>query len=434
MIRCMSRRVNRAQGDRTKIHALAVLQHEIRFEGCILARGRRPAEHLRPRCGLDRGRGRRMILVRVRAEDPFDVAEREDLLDVRGDVGPRIEHCALSVGFTAADDVGVGPGAGHHAGIRRDEPRHPAIEALGLAGDQIVGRRAGLLRVAPVDLVVLRVDAAEHLLAFPAEGEAGAVLLDLLQRAHVAQRLAGAREVLELAQDLASRVHQLDLAARGTLERFARRDPDVVHRFGGVVRGELALGRHRDEKARVEAPRAAGRRDPVAAIGELGRRQIEVLLLQKLGERPAAVMGERRGALGRDELPLRVAGEQHACFLEAFADRGDPIGDRRRRHEKAPHARHDPAVVVGGLERAAREHVSAAEERRVLRSLQHQYLRSAARIAQERERRRRARDHGGHQCTIRRTISAAGSTESMRSTASPAKMSAVSKSLRSTAA
>ena len=247
-------------------------------------------------------------------------------------------------------------------------------------------------------------------------------------------RIAGSGEILQLRERLARGMHQLDLAARAALERLARRDPQRVHGLARIVRALLSVGRQGDKKARVEAPRAARRGDPVTTVGELARRQIEILLLQQLDERPAAVTRQLSGAFGGDELPLRIAREQDAGFLEAFADRGDPVGDRRRRHREAAHARHDAAIVVRGIERTAGEHVGAAEERRALRPLQHQHLRPAAHIPEERERRRWARGHCRHQCTIRLTISAAGSTESMRSTASPAKISAVSKSWRSTAA
>ncbi len=399
MIGRMARRVNRSQSDAAEIDALPVLQHEIGLEARILAlAGRRGApEHLRAGGSLDRCRGRRMVHVRMRAQDPLDVAEAEDLLDVRGDVRPRVDHGMLV--FT--HDIGVGAGPGHHPGVRCNQARHPAIELLRLAGDQVVGGGAGLFRVAPVGLEVLRVGAAENLLAFSSEGATRPVLLDLFQRAHMAHRLGGGGEVLQLGERLARRVHQLDLAARAALERLARRDPQRVHHLARIVRALLAVGGARDEKARVEAPCPARRRDPVAAVGELARRQVEVLALQQLDERPAAVMRKPGGARCGDELALRIAGEQDAGFLEALADRGDPVRDRRRRQRKPPHARHDAAIVVGRIERAAREHIGAAEERRALRPLQHQHLRAGRigkfGIAQQRERRGRPRDHGGHQ-------------------------------------
>ncbi|MNC91313.1 hypothetical protein D3C83_75500 [compost metagenome] len=54
------------------------------------------------------------------------------------------------------------------------------------------------------------------------------------------------------------------------------------------MRAGLAGGRQREEEARVEAPRAARRRDPVAVVGDLVRVDIQVFLLQKLAERQAA--------------------------------------------------------------------------------------------------------------------------------------------------
>src|SRR5437868_351075 len=79
--------------------------------------------------------------------------------------------------------------------------------------------------------VAFWIAAAENLFAFLAERNAGAVFFDLLQRAHMAQRLAGSREALQHRERLARGVHQLDLAARAALERLARRDPQGMHRL-----------------------------------------------------------------------------------------------------------------------------------------------------------------------------------------------------------
>src|SRR5205823_15044376 len=111
---------------------------------------------------------------------------------------------------------------------------------------------------------------------------------------------------------------QLDLAARGALERLVRRNPECVHRFRRVVRRLLPLRRKRDEEARIEAPRAAGRRHPVADVAELTRREVEVVLLEQLDEWPVAVAREPPRALGRDELAVRVAREQNAGLLVAL--------------------------------------------------------------------------------------------------------------------
>src|ERR671915_341129 len=97
-------------------------------------------------------------------------------------------------------DVAVRPRTGHDAGVRRGEPGYPAVEALGLARDEIVGRLAGLLRIAPVDLEVRGFAAPEDLRPVPALRPAGAVLFDLGQRARVLERgarLGEAREILE---------------------------------------------------------------------------------------------------------------------------------------------------------------------------------------------------------------------------------------------
>ena len=128
-----------------------------------------------------------------------------------------------------------------------------------------------------MDLEILRIGAAEDLLALLAKRDAGTVFLDFVQRTHMAQRLARGGEVLQHAERVARGVHQLDLAAGAALERLARCDPKRMHGFVRVVRALLAFRRDGEEEARIEAPRASRRRDPVAEIGELGCRQVEIL-------------------------------------------------------------------------------------------------------------------------------------------------------------
>src|SRR5262249_6395945 len=152
-----------------------------------------------------------------------------------------------------------------------DDAADPAVEPLGLAGDEVVGGLAAFFRIAPVDLEVGRIGTPENLRPVLAGGPAGAVFLDVGQAAREFEsgaRIDAAREILER---LLRRVDELDLTARAALERFLGRDPDVVDRFARIVRALLAFGRERDEEARVEAPRASRRRDPVAEVREISR-------------------------------------------------------------------------------------------------------------------------------------------------------------------
>src|SRR4051812_39495964 len=98
----------------------------------------------------------------------------------------------------------------------------------------------------------------------------------------MAHRVRCARERLQLAERVLGGVDQLDLAARGALERLVRRNPECMDRFRRVVRRLLPVWRQRDEETSIEAPRAAGCRHPVADIAELTCRDRKIVLLQEL--------------------------------------------------------------------------------------------------------------------------------------------------------
>jgi hypothetical protein len=148
-----------------------------------------------------------------------------------------------------------------------------------------------------VNLEIGRVGAAENLRPLFALRPAGAVLFHIGQRACVLEGLANVWKPCQVLQRRLSRIHELDLAARGPLERFARADPDVVHCLRGIVRALLACRRKRDEKTCVEAPRAAGRGDPVPEVGEITGRDVEVFFLEQVAERLFAPLHEALGAL-----------------------------------------------------------------------------------------------------------------------------------------
>jgi hypothetical protein len=185
VIRRVPRRVQRGERDAGDREALAVRGLPVRREGRVLrVAGRcRVADHLRARRLLQRTRRRRVIAMRVRAEDPANApATRvEDRRDVPVERRARVDHRDLVL----ADEVGVGPRPGHLAGIRRDEARDEPIEALRHTGDDVVARLRRLARVAPVDLVVRRIAVPEHALALGALRDRDAIGRDVLARPQV---------------------------------------------------------------------------------------------------------------------------------------------------------------------------------------------------------------------------------------------------------
>ena len=132
----VTRRVNRLQCATTTIDASAVLQHLCRCKGLVLvivAAGTRTDDLSAGRLGEGLP-GRRMIRMGVRAENTFDasLAGREECIDMGIDGRTGIDYGYL----VAADQVAVGPGSGHGAGIRRHQALHLIAEPLGLPGLQ----------------------------------------------------------------------------------------------------------------------------------------------------------------------------------------------------------------------------------------------------------------------------------------------------------
>ena len=124
-----------------------------------------------------------------------------------------------------------------------------------------------------MDLEVRRVGAAEDLRPVLALRPAGAVLVDLGQRARVLEggaRLGEAREVAQRRAASRSPARSRLRAPRSSASRGVIQTSCTVS--VASCEPSLALGRERDEEARVEAPRAARRGDPVAEVGELAAR------------------------------------------------------------------------------------------------------------------------------------------------------------------
>ena len=139
----------------------------------------------------------------------------------------------------------------------------------------------------------------------------------------------------------------------------------------------------------------------MAEVDELRAAQHEALLLEELGEaelacvQRAAKLRQRRRARAVDRDALLVLGEQDAGLLEALAQRRDPVGEAARLQPEpgarlgvghARHAAQRAQVAVGLVERAARKHVRAREERRAAGPLQHERLGAEAAVAQQQQR------------------------------------------------
>jgi hypothetical protein len=100
------------------------------------------AEHLGAGALLQAGRPGRVVAVGVRAEDPPDpvATAAGDGVEVRRVVGPGIDDGDL----VDADEVGVGPGAGHHPRVGRDDPPHHRAEGACNPGDELGQRGLGI--------------------------------------------------------------------------------------------------------------------------------------------------------------------------------------------------------------------------------------------------------------------------------------------------
>ena len=113
----------------------AVLQDAVGRERLVVTRivGYRTPGQLRTRELRQPPRTRRVIAMRVRAEDPAQTiaAQMGQLLDVFGQIRPRIDDRELG----RADEVRVGARPGHHAGIGRGEPAQSRREFRDDAGD-----------------------------------------------------------------------------------------------------------------------------------------------------------------------------------------------------------------------------------------------------------------------------------------------------------
>jgi hypothetical protein len=90
---------------------------------------------------------------------------------------------------------------------------------------------------------------------------------------------------------------------------------------------------------------------------------------------------ERARTFRRDRAPVLLRSDQDPGFLEALARGSDPVREAafgkaelraRLRIGEAGHAPCCARIAIGCIDRAARKHVGARQERRAARSLQHE--------------------------------------------------------------
>jgi hypothetical protein len=235
----------------------------------------------------------------------------------------------------------------------------------------------------------------------PTRGITSATSRGALAHAIASATVAKARDRLER---LLGRRQQLQgCAAR---ERLLRRDPELLDELGAVVRRRLRCRRGGDEEARVEALRPAERRQPVAEIDEtfdrkaksLGGAEVDDALLAAVQRDPPRREPRGVAAVEVDERVAVAAREQQPRFLEALADRGDPVGEAAAGKTEPP-AR---LVVAQAIARAARERVARLDDAArknpraavvvaSFRAPGQQHLDAARAVAQHDDRRRRPR-------------------------------------------
>ncbi len=122
-------------------------------------------------------------------------------------------------------------------------------------------------------------------------------------------------------------------------------------------------GRQREEEARVEAPRAPGRGDPVAEVGEVVRAQQQPLALEELGERQLARVQRARGtarAAPRARRPARARPRPgRAGCRPPRSIRAPPPPSRRARRRRRRGARWPPSSDKPCTRRSTRASWSA---------------------------------------------------------------------------
>ena len=299
MVRGMARRVDRAQRDVADLEALAIVEHVVGLERRVLSRRCRPAEHLRAGRFLDRGSGGRMVEMRVRAEHPLDVADGEDLLDVRGDVGSGVDDRVILL----SDDVGVGARTRHQPGVGGEDPPHERADRRRHADRQV--RHVMSVRPHGEDDAIRR-GAGLVVAGVAGQQDPHAPLVEHHARLHErrlaggacgVEEVGGAVEAGDRLEALERREDEVEVATAVALERVGRARPEVRNRLTVVVQGRLLGRRGRHEEPRVVPARCALRRDPVAEVVDAVDGQLQVFVEADVDE-PARALVDGNAVLG----------------------------------------------------------------------------------------------------------------------------------------
>jgi hypothetical protein len=256
----------------------------------------------------------------------------------------------------------------------------------------------GLVGIAPENLGEGRITAPEYAFSGTTLCDRGSIGFDRPLRAGAGQSLIDAPHACELLQHHTRRERDFDLLAFSAFKRCGRAQPNAVHGLGIVVRAALAGRCVREEEACVESARSIRRRDLVIEVDEFAGRQQKRMALQYFSERRLAsierfaIGGQSGDSLRRQRLAGSIVRQEDSRLLEAFAGRGNPIGQPSRgQREKVAglgigqpdDARLDTLIGIRGLQRTAWEDVSPAQKCCIERAALHEKFRSIRRVAEQ---------------------------------------------------
>ena len=248
--------------------------------------------------------------------------------------GPGIDHGE----FFFPDEVGIGAGPGHHPGIRRDQPRDMAVEALRHAGDQVVARLPALLGIAPVDLEVRRVaapeDAARPRVPGPSRRGWSGISTRLMAYSKAVRgsaKRAKSASVWRVAwtSSISPRVAALErlVAARSRGGGPSRRRRARLPGPAGARATKKRVSKRRERP---------GCGDPVAVVGERAGGNVQVLALEQLEERARALVHE--AAARAPEAPGFRSRRRRAARRPPRSTRVPRRRNRRARRSRVPAA------------------------------------------------------------------------------------------------
>ena len=275
------------------------------------------------------------------------------------------------VGRTAAQQVGVGAWARHHAAVGRGHPDQPLRQAHTRPWRQLVAGGARALRVEPAKLGPCGLVGRHRAHAAAAGAQVRHPARHVRERAGVCHHRANAAELAQCLQRAHGWQHQLQLAY--LRQRVGGRDPQALHGLAVVVRCHLGGWCLGHEEVRVVALGHAGRREPVTHAYQPVGRQAQAEALAQCGECQLAPVEcrpqwrnlvQQRGGQGP---VVGGGGVQKAGFFQTFAHRGD---DEVQPARGQPHRSAGKRVVqaaaigmrlpVGRVDQPAREHTGTA--------------------------------------------------------------------------